>query len=333
MENKKDLISIIIPIYNVEKYLDKCIQTIINQTYKNLEIILVDDGSNDKSLFICDKYSKKDNRITLIHKNNEGVSIARNVGVKQSSGKYIVFIDPDDYVSNDHIETLYNCIEVNNVDLVISNAIDVTEDGKIVNIKENKDFKMSKEQCIRELLSEANFSHVCWGNIYKRKLVENNEFDCRYRIAEDLDFLYRYISNIKNAYFLSKKTYYWLIRKGSVTNSQYNEKWEDELVICSLIVKDTANLKNDLYDYAIEKYIRCNFNQVQKFKLNKHQIKVFRRNIKSYKNEVFNGNRFKKVYKLKIVLFLKSYLLFKLTLNIKNKIRNLREVRGETRYE
>ena len=326
---KCDLVSIIIPIYNVEKYLDKCLKTIINQTYKNIEIILVDDGSTDNSLFICNKYAEDDKRIKVLHKKNEGVSVARNIGIKLSTGKFVVFVDPDDYVSNNHIETLYNCIISNNVDLVISNAINVTEDGNMFKNEEKKDFFMNKEECLKELLSENNFSHVCWGNIYKRELLEVCSFNDKYRIAEDLDFLYEYISNIESGYFLSKNTYYWLMREGSATNSQYSEKWNDELEICKSIIERNFDLQSDLYHYAIEKYIRMNFNQVQRFSLNKKQIKLFRDNIKVYKKEAFNGNRLSKGYKLKIIIFLKSYRLYKVSLKIKDKIKSV----GKFSYE
>ena len=137
---KKEKVSVIIPIYNVEKYLEKCLNTIINQTYKNLEIILIDDGSTDKSSTICDEYCEKDKRIKVIHKNNEGVSSARNKGIELSKGKYIVFIDPDDYVTDEHVEVLYDCIISNNVDLVISNLIDINEDGIILNNERKNHF-------------------------------------------------------------------------------------------------------------------------------------------------------------------------------------------------
>ena len=143
------MISIIIPIYNVEKYLEKCLDSILNQTYKNLEIILIDDGSTDNSPNICNSYCEKDKRIKIIHKNNEGVSSARNKGIELSKGKYIVFIDSDDYVSNEHIEVLYDCIISNNVDLVISNLIDISEDGIILNNEEKESFLMNKDQCLK----------------------------------------------------------------------------------------------------------------------------------------------------------------------------------------
>ena len=316
---KSNKVSIIIPIYNVEKYIEKCLNTIINQTYKNIEIILIDDGSTDKSSNICDKYSKIDERIKVIHKQNEGVSIARNDGIELSTGKYIVFIDPDDYVSKNHIETLYSCININNVDLVISNAIDVTEDGRELEVAQKTDMYMDREQCLEALLSGESFAHVCWGNIYKRELLKDCRFNHKYRIAEDLDFLYRYISRINSAYFLSKNTYYWLKRYGSATNSQYSEKWNDELEIWNSIIVKTRMQDNNLYKKAIEGYIRTHLSQVKRFSLDKEPIKIFKRNIKIYKTEIFKDDILNKKDKLKVFLFLKSYSLFKFMINLKNK--------------
>ena len=317
---KNDMISIIIPIYNVEKYLEKCLDSILNQTYKNLEIILIDDGSTDNSPNICNSYCEKDKRIKIIHKNNEGVSSARNKGIELSKGKYIVFIDSDDYVSNEHIEVLYDCIISNNVDLVISNLIDISEDGIILNNEEKESFLMNKDQCLKELLSEDNFYHLCCGNIYRKDLLEKIRFNCKYRIAEDLDFLYRYIKQISSAYFLSKNTYYYLKREGSATNSIYSEKWNDELKICNFIISEMVELENNFHKYAKRKYIRLNINQAYRFKLNKNQTKILKNNIKIYKNEMFNSKLFDNKEKLKIFLLLKSYYLFKIVTNIKDKI-------------
>ena len=113
----KDLITIVVPVYKVEQYLDKCVNSIINQTYKNLEIILVDDGSPDNCGKMCDEYAKNDNRIVVIHKENGGLSDARNAGIEIAKGKYISFIDSDDYVTEDYVEFLYALISNNNVEV------------------------------------------------------------------------------------------------------------------------------------------------------------------------------------------------------------------------
>ena len=129
---EKPLISIIIPVYKVEKYLEKCIKSVLDQTYKNLQIILVDDGSPDNCGNICDNYAKIDNRIEVIHKENGGLSDARNVGLKKARGKYIGFVDSDDYVSNEMFENMYNTLVNNNADVSICNFYTVIDNKNII---------------------------------------------------------------------------------------------------------------------------------------------------------------------------------------------------------
>lgn len=132
----KDLVSVVIPIYNVEKYLRKCIETVIDQTYTNIEIILVNDGSTDNSLQICNQFKEKDKRIKVINKKNGGLSDARNVGIKNAQGKYICFIDSDDFISEKYIEELHNLIVENKAQIAVCGFENVNEFGKSISKKE-----------------------------------------------------------------------------------------------------------------------------------------------------------------------------------------------------
>ncbi len=127
------LVSIIIPVYNVEKYLDKCIESVTNQTLEDIEIILINDGSGDNSPKLCDKWAKKDSRVKVIHQENCGVSVARNIGIKIATSKYIAFIDSDDYISNKYIEKLFNEAQDSFADVVVCNFNRVTEKGDVLN--------------------------------------------------------------------------------------------------------------------------------------------------------------------------------------------------------
>ena len=120
---EKPLISVVVPVYNVEKYLEQCVNSIINQTYDNLEIILVNDGSKDKSPYLCDELAKKDSRISVIHKENGGPAETRNVGTEKASGEYIAFVDSDDWIHPKYIEILYNNLKENNAEISICNSI------------------------------------------------------------------------------------------------------------------------------------------------------------------------------------------------------------------
>ena len=131
----KKLISIVLPIYNVENYIEKCMESVLNQTYKNIEIILVDDGSPDNCPIICDQYVKEDNRVKVVHKENGGLSDARNAGIKVANGDYITFIDSDDYVDKDYVEFLYNTIEETDADIAIGGHRVIYDSGKIIEME------------------------------------------------------------------------------------------------------------------------------------------------------------------------------------------------------
>ena len=171
-------ISVIVPVYNVEKYLNKCVDSIINQTFKDIEIILVDDGSTDSSPKICDDYTKVDSRIKVVHQKNSGLSAARNTGIRQSSGKYLAFIDSDDYISKDFCEILYNSITREKADVSCINLETVREDGYVIVTTNDKDklqsnykkYVYNKKQILKEiLLREKIDSRVC-TKLYKRNI-------------------------------------------------------------------------------------------------------------------------------------------------------------------
>lgn len=176
-----ELISVIIPVYKVEKYLDECIQSVINQTYKNLEIILVDDGSPDNCGKICDEYAKKDNRIKVIHKENGGLSSARNAGLDIARGEYISFIDSDDYVSKDFIKNM--SIQMANADLIICGMKNVYKEDEKCDEKENvviKNETLTFIEANQKLIKPKNEIYVTACNkLYRRELFDNLRFEIR----------------------------------------------------------------------------------------------------------------------------------------------------------
>ena len=163
----KDLITVVIPIYKVEQYLDKCIQSIINQTYKNLQIILVNDGSPDNCGKICDEYALKDNRIEVIHKINGGLSDARNVGIGRAKGKYIGFVDSDDYIEKDMYENMYNLLEERNADVCICNFYNVIENNNIIKNPNNGIQEYNKIDMYSTYISNKIFHYIYSIFIFK----------------------------------------------------------------------------------------------------------------------------------------------------------------------
>ena len=167
-------ISIIVPVFNVEKYIERCVKSIENQSYRNLEIILVDDESPDRCPQICDEYAKRDERIKVLHKKNGGLSDARNAGLDVATGEYIAFVDSDDWVETDFIETLYRNAESENADISIIGCTLVWDNGRKKQLSnEDEYYLFDKETAIRELLKQKKFYCMTCQKMYKRKI-----FDC-----------------------------------------------------------------------------------------------------------------------------------------------------------
>ena len=174
----EDKVTIIVPVYNAEKYLEKCIKSLINQTYNNLEIILIDDGSLDKSWNICNNFAKKDTRIKVYHKENGGVSSARNWGLSNSSGKYILFVDSDDWLEDNMIEILYREIEEQKVDVSICNFFCNDEKSQKINDKtNNKIISDDRKEKIKYLFEESLFGGYLWNKLIRKSIIGDIVFD------------------------------------------------------------------------------------------------------------------------------------------------------------
>lgn len=216
-------ISIIVPVYNVEKYVEKCIQSLINQSYKNIEIILVDDGSNDRSNKIIDEYAKVDSRILTIHQKNKGVSAARNAGLKVATGEYVGFVDPDDYVDYQMYETMLKKIELNMSDFAVCGFSKVTELSDKEEIFEIKDELLSPKKCVEDLFDfrggYAIKPSVC-NKLFRRDKIGDLKFDENIGISEDLKFVVQYILKCNSIVYVKQAFYKNLQRDGSTTRSK-----------------------------------------------------------------------------------------------------------------
>lgn len=215
-----DLISVVIPVYNVEKYLNRCIDSVLKQTYKNIEIILIDDGSTDRSGKICDEYNKKDNRIIVIHQKNQGLSSARNNGLMKLKGKFVCFIDSDDFVETDYIESMYNNLIDNKVDMACCGYAYFYENGKIEEINYgNIEKKYSKDEAQEYLNIIGYFNVATWNKLYKIELFDNIKFPINKK-SEDWFIMYKLIDKCANGiYYSSKVKYLYFQRNGSITKS------------------------------------------------------------------------------------------------------------------
>lgn len=245
----QELISVIIPVYNVEKYLKRCVDSVINQTYKNLEIILVDDGSPDNCGAICDEYAERDNRIKVIHKENGGLSSARNAGIDVASGTYLSFIDSDDYVSEQFIEKLYSMIKEYDAD--ISQCNFVRTKGEVPETKSNNTpiSVCDNVSMIENLYNE----HYVPTVVVVTKLYHSKLFDgIRYpegRVHEDevITPLVLYKSN--RCVFSTEALYYYYFNENSITNSQFSVKKLD--ILYALNSRISFYMENGLRKYAL----------------------------------------------------------------------------------
>lgn len=250
-----DLISVIVPVYNTEKYLDKCMGSIIAQTYENLEIICVNDGSTDKSPEILDTYARKDSRVKVLHKKNEGLVAARKAGVHAATGVYTAYVDSDDWIDADMYEHLYRAASDTGADLVTSGYflegnyttvhLDNVEGGfypkeKMAVLRDNTIYRLEKK--------ETGIRGGLWCKLFKTELLKKvqNAIPNNISIAEDKVCLVKYILECSSVYILKKPLYHWCIREDSMSHESKN----------SYLSKVQA-----VYDYLITLYDHPNFSQ------------------------------------------------------------------------
>jgi glycosyltransferase involved in cell wall biosynthesis len=215
---EKDLISVIVPVYKVEKYLEKCIESIIKQTYTNLQIILVDDGSPDNCGKICDEYAKKDSRIEVIHKINGGLSDARNVGINRANGRYIGFVDSDDYIKEDMYEKLINLIKEYDADISICNLYDVIDGKEYVRNKDNGIHEYSRIDILKEILLDKNIQSYAWNKLYKKELFDEIKYPIGKKY-EDIGTTFYLFEKCNKIVVTSEPEYYYLKRADSLVNN------------------------------------------------------------------------------------------------------------------
>lgn len=218
---REELISVIVPVYNVEKYLSKCIESLQNQTYKNLEIILVDDGATDDSGKICDEYAKKDNRIKVIHKKNGGLSDARNVGINSANGNYIQFIDSDDYIDLDMIELLYNNVKKYNADISMCSHYILTEEECTAE-GTNELSVYSRVEVLKEILLDEKVRSYAWNKLFAKKLFDEIRFP-KGKVFEDILTIPKLFEKAEKVVLDDVSKYYYRQRKGSILHVQTKE--------------------------------------------------------------------------------------------------------------
>ena len=308
---EKNIISVIIPIYRVEKYLNKCVDSVLNQTHRNIQVILVDDGSPDNCPAICDEYAKKDRRVKVIHKKNGGLSDARNCGLQYAIGEYISFVDSDDYLDVRMLEILYNMVKEENCDLAIVGFKTFYENNQAEPRYSKKTVILSKEQAVLELFKQNSFGNYAWNKLYKASLFKNIKFTVCKKL-EDIGTAYKIIEQSSKIVYNSSKLYFYLQREGSILHNNMDFK----------IYYDKYELEEERYLYLNEKYPGMIENKIYFYDsiLNIYHFfendKVTREKMDNYLN-LMNINLF---FRLRFNAKIK-YLMYKLNKNLYIKYR------------
>ncbi len=266
----KALISVIAPVYNVENYIDKCVTSIVNQTYNNLEIILVDDGSTDSSGNKCDEWMRKDSRVVVVHKKNGGLSSARNLGIDVAKGEYLVFVDSDDVIHKEMISVLKKAVDFNKSDMAYCDLKIVNEDESIKEGNVAKDItylNYSTSEFIKDWYDENEVIHtVAWNKIYKKDLFSKIRYP-EGKLHEDEFTTYKVALLAKRITYVNEQLYFYMQRGNSITG-KLNVKRLDVLEAFKERIDIAKEVDQDFYNNSNVAYLDLIINYYFKFKEN-----------------------------------------------------------------
>lgn len=311
MENNA-LVSVVVPVYNVEKYLSRCIDSISRQSYSNLQIILVDDGSKDNSAVICDEYSKKDTRISVIHKTNGGLSDARNVGIDNAKGDYICFIDSDDFVRETYVEDLLNAILKYNADIAVC-LFEKGNSDKFNDVVENNqqnEIVLNNIGALNKLYDEVlNVNMVvAWNKLYSKNLFYKIRFPVG-KIHEDEFTTPKLLFEADKIVVINKKDYYYFQSPNSIMRSEFKinrldalEAFEERINLFNQKgLNELANKTLSAYIYILIRYI-CIIDNLNDKKYQKAKNTLIKK-LKDTRKFVFNRKKVSIKQKIQILIF------------------------------
>lgn len=316
------LISVVVPVFNDERYLEKCLLSIARQTYKDIEVIIVNDGSTDNSIKICDFFCQTDARFKVIHKKNSGVSDSRNRGLELASGDYICFVDSDDWIEEDYFESVEPLLSSNKYSIIFNPLITEKLNGtKFSETSTNNSHELSQDDAIGILFYENLFSWGVYSTFYKKDFIKEIRFNPESRFGEDFEFKYKAIRSSKSPLYYSCLTkYHYIVRKDSSIVSYSILKKSDNLKIIKNVMSQEKTALRDilfykqyiprLLAYAIEGTISYNLQE-------KNRGVEFRTEAKSYKWKIMFSSKDSLISKVKMLILMapsflrkKNYLYF-----------------------
>lgn len=321
------LFSIIVPVYNVETYLDECVQSLVNQTYSNIEIILVDDGATDSSGIMCDRYAKEDTRICVVHKCNGGLSSARNAGLEHANGDYILYVDSDDYISLDFMELIEQQLLIKSFDMLIAGKVEFV-DGRKPKIKKmsKKNVLLTPEEALESVYYQELFDTNSWAKVMKTEIARKNPF-AEGILYEDFKNIYKFISECDSVIYLPQPQYFYRQRNNSIMNSSFDDR---KLVLID-IAKENLNFVEEKYpditDAAIRRYVYSNFHILGRTILVDEMLpksEEIRNNILMYKSNILMNKRISLKEKISVCILdwgLKPYeIIWNIYCRVKGKV-------------
>ena len=317
-------ISVVVPVYNVEAYLEKCVESILKQTYTNLEILLVNDGSTDNSGELCDQLASQYENIKVYHIENAGVSNARNMGIQLATGSWVTFIDSDDFVTQDYLATLASAVEGVNVGFVIA-PLHHIKNGIVTDIPSHseKTELWSTEETMKELLMTTRTSFFPVAKLFKRDLLADEKFNTNYHLAEDALFLTELLLKTRcSSVFIDKPVYYYDHREGSATTS-VNRYVFDTIEVYKQIIAQVSqvfpNLKYELKNRECWSYItvydKIIFTSREEYQKEKAELRTW---IVQHRREIWKDAYFTTFRKVAILSLVISPWLYKKIVGLKN---------------
>ena len=317
-------ISVIVPVYNVEAYLERCVESILQQTYANFELILINDGSTDSSGLICDHLASQYENIKVYHIENAGVSNARNMGIQLATGAWITFIDSDDFVTQDYLATLASAVEGENIGFVIA-PLHHIKNGIVTDLPPHpgKTELWSTEETMKELLITTRTSFFPVAKLFKRDLLADEKFNTNYHLAEDALFLTELLLKTRcSSVFIDKPIYYYDHREGSATTS-VNQHVLDTIEVYKHIIAQVSqafpNLKYELKNRECWSYItvydKIIFTSSEEYQKEKAELRTW---IVRHRREIWKDAYFTTFRKVAILSLVISPWLYKKIVGLKN---------------
>lgn len=253
------LVSVIIPAYNCERYIVKSVSSVLNQTYSNIEIIIIDDGSTDNTPMLCDELEVLHSNIVVVHKKNEGVSVARNVGLRHATGEYIVFIDADDEMMPDMVSFLLENIESEKADISICGVRIIEPDGRMMDeFGTGKKEVLQSEEALKRMLLGMNFNTGLWTKMFRKHTIKDVLFEKGIRMHEDKYFIFRALLTSKVIVIEDVSKYIYVRNDASVTKRAFNDRWFDISIITEKIQNDILKFRPGLasavYFHSLQNY-------------------------------------------------------------------------------